>query len=58
MNKVTMTQAQYILSTNLILVPFIRKLIPRYMAIFGLNFKHPKAYSQISYLSQSLINRG
>jgi len=47
MKQVTMTQAQYFLSTNLILVPFVRKLIPRYMAIFGLSFKYHKAYCHI-----------
>lgn len=43
MKKVTMTQAQYILSTNLIVVPFVRRLIPRYIAILGYNFKQPTA---------------
>ncbi len=47
MKQITMTKAQYILSTNLILVPFIRKVIPRYMAIFGYNFKQHKAHIQI-----------
>ncbi|MDC5366726.1 hypothetical protein NRA53_15650 [Acinetobacter baumannii] len=47
MKQVTMTQAQYILSTNLILLPFVRKMIPRYMAIFGYSFKQPKAYIQL-----------
>ncbi|EOG7818140.1 hypothetical protein ACLIPM_000841 [Acinetobacter baumannii] len=43
MKQITMTQAQYILSTNLIVVPFVWKLIPRYMAILGYNFKQPTA---------------
>lgn len=47
MKQITMTEAQYILSTNLILVPFIRKVIPRYMAIFGYSFKQTKAHIQI-----------
>jgi len=43
MKAITMSEAQYILSTNLIMVPFVRKMIPRYMAIFGLNFNRIKA---------------
>lgn len=42
MKQITMTEAQYILSTNLILVPFIQKAIPRYMSIFGYTFNKPK----------------
>lgn len=44
MKKITMSEAQYVLSTNLILLPFVRKIIPRYMAIFGFSFKQPKAH--------------
>ena len=43
-----MSEAQYILSTNLILLPFVQKMIPRYMAIFGYSFEKPK----------SIISRG
>lgn len=46
MKQITMTEAQYILSTNIILLPFVRKIVPRYMAIFGYSFKHPKACIQ------------
>lgn len=45
MKEITMSEAQYILSTNLILVPFVRKMIPRYMAILGLSFNRAKANS-------------
>ncbi|MFW1922051.1 hypothetical protein [Acinetobacter geminorum] len=48
MKQITMTEAQYVLSTNRILVPFVRKMIPRYMAIFGYSFEKPK----------SIISRG
>jgi len=43
MKPITMSEAQYILSTNLIMVPFVRKMIPRYMAILGLSFNRTKA---------------
>lgn len=46
MKQITMTEAQYVLSTNLILLPFVRKIVPRYMAIFGYSFKQPKAFIQ------------
>ncbi|EXA86114.1 hypothetical protein JRG07_01790 [Acinetobacter pittii] len=46
MKQITMSEAQYVLSTNLILLPFVRKIIPRYMAIFGYSFKQPKAHIQ------------
>jgi len=46
MKQITMTEAQYILSTNLILLPFVRKIVPRYMAFFGYSFKQPKAFIQ------------
>jgi hypothetical protein len=42
MKQITMSEAQYVLSTNLILLSFVRKMIPRYMAIFGYNFERPK----------------
>ncbi|EPF6070659.1 hypothetical protein WDA43_05085 [Acinetobacter nosocomialis] len=46
MKQITMTEAQYILGTNLILLPFVRKIVPRYMAISGYSFKQPKACTQ------------
>lgn len=46
MKQITMTEAQYVLSTNLVLLPFVRKIVPRYMAIFGYSFKQPKACIQ------------
>lgn len=39
MKQITMSEAQYVLSTNLILLPFVRKIIPRCMAIFGYSFE-------------------
>lgn len=40
---ITMSHAQYILSINLILVPFIRLKISRVMAIYGYSFERMKA---------------
>ncbi|WP_167370590.1 hypothetical protein [Acinetobacter calcoaceticus] len=43
--KINMSDAQYILSTKQILVPFIRIKISRAMAIYGYSFERMKALS-------------
>ncbi|EMP0472627.1 hypothetical protein ACVYBP_04880 [Acinetobacter baumannii] len=44
---ITMSDAQYILSINLILVPFIRLKISRAMAIYGYSFERMKALTTL-----------
>lgn len=41
--QITMSDAQYILSTKLILVPFLRIKISRAMSIYGFSFERLKA---------------
>ncbi|EMI8961728.1 hypothetical protein LN786_004060 [Acinetobacter baumannii] len=45
--QITMSDAQYILSTKLILVPFLQIKISRAMAIYGFTFERLKAIALI-----------
>ena len=50
--QINMSDAQYILSTKLILVPFLQIKISRAMAIYGFTFERLKA---IALIKQNLI---
>ncbi|MGQ1438675.1 hypothetical protein ACT4ZD_07665 [Acinetobacter baumannii] len=45
--QINMSEAQYILSTKNILVPFLRIKISRAMAIYGYSFERMKAFSNL-----------
>ncbi|WP_171291142.1 hypothetical protein [Acinetobacter baumannii] len=46
--QINMSDAQYILSTKLILVPFLQIKVSRAMAIYGFTFERLKAIALIN----------